>query len=142
MLNEIRLIGRIGRDPEVRYTQSGSEVGTFSVATSERWKNKRSGEYEERTDWHEIVCFGQPAKYAGEYLRKGDLVLIMGSIRKEEWQDRDTGQKRSTHKVYAQRVNGLGGKREQSHERPARKEEPVATPDMLGGDDLDDDIPF
>lgn len=139
MLNEVRLIGRLGRDPEVRYTQAGTEVGSFSVATSERWKNKTTGEYEERTDWHEIVAFGQPAKYAGQYLRKGDLVLVMGSYRKEEWQNRD-GEKRTTHKVYAQRINGLGNKPSERREEPKPKQEPVQTPDML--DDFDDDIPF
>jgi single-strand DNA-binding protein len=139
MLNEVRLIGRLGRDPEVKYTQAGTEVGNFSVATSERWKSKKTGEYEERTDWHEIVAFGQPAKYAGEYLRKGDLVLISGSIRKEQWETRD-GEKRSTHKIYAQRINGLGNKRDDKPKEQST--EPVATPDMIGGEDFDDDIPF
>ena len=80
-INKVILIGNLGRDPETRYTQGGGPVTNFSVATSENWRDKGSGEQQERTEWHNVVCFGRLAEIAGEYLKKGSKVFIEGSLR-------------------------------------------------------------
>ncbi len=87
-LNKVLLIGNTGRDPEVRYTASGTAVASFSLATSEKFKNK-SGEWEERTEWHNIILWGRLAEIAGEYLTKGKTVFIEGRLQTRKWQDRD-----------------------------------------------------
>jgi single-strand DNA-binding protein len=91
-INKVILIGNLGRDPETRYAQGGSPVTRFSVATSENWRDRASGESQERTEWHNVVCFGRTAEVAGEYLRKGSKVYIEGSLRTSSWEQE--GQKR------------------------------------------------
>ena len=86
MINKAILIGRLGRDPEVRYAQSGTAVTTFTVATSERWKDKNSGEMQERTEWHRIVAFGKLGEICGEYLTKGKQVYIEGRLQTRSWE--------------------------------------------------------
>jgi single-strand DNA-binding protein len=85
-INKVMLIGNLGRDPETRYAQNGSAVTRFSVATSESWKDRTSGEQQERTEWHNVVCFARLAEIAGEYLRKGSKVYIEGSLRTSSWE--------------------------------------------------------
>ena len=111
MVNKVILIGRLGADPEIRYTPSGAEVATFRMATSESWTNK-SGEKEERTEWHRIVAWRGLAKICGEYLSKGKLVYIEGRLRTRSWEDRD-GNKRSTTEIEATEMKMLGGIGEQ-----------------------------
>ncbi len=111
MINKVILIGRLGADPEIRYTPSGAEVATFRMATSESWTNK-SGEKEERTEWHRIVAWRGLAKICGEYLSKGKLVYIEGRLRTRSWEDRD-GNKRSTTEIEATEMKMLGGMGEQ-----------------------------
>ena len=106
MINKVILIGRLGADPEIRYTPSGAEVATFRIATSEAWTNK-SGEKEERTEWHRIVAFGRLAEICGEYLNKGKQVYIEGRLRTRSWEDKD-GNKRSTTEIVAARMQMLG----------------------------------
>lgn len=109
-LNKVILIGNLGQDPEVRYTPSGAAVANFSIATSESWTDK-SGERQEKTEWHRIVVWGKQAELCGEYLRKGRSVCIEGRIESRDWQDRD-GNKRTTVEIKAQSVTFLGGRGE------------------------------
>jgi single-strand DNA-binding protein len=137
LINKVILIGRLGADPEIRYTPSGAEVATFRIATSEVWTNK-NGEKEERTEWHRIVAWRNLAKICGEYLSKGRLVYIEGKIRTRAWEDRD-GNKRTTTEIEASEMKMLGGSGE-PQERKQR--EPAADAAPLGEKDKEDDIPF
>jgi single-strand DNA-binding protein len=107
-LNKVMLIGNLGKDPEIRTTTSGQSVANFSLATSEKFKNK-NGETEERTEWHNIVLWGKLAEIAGQYLAKGKPVFIEGRIQTRKWQDKD-GQDRYTTEVVGDRMQMLGSK--------------------------------
>jgi single-strand DNA-binding protein len=108
-VNKVILIGNLGRDPELRYTQSGQAVANFTLATSERFANK-SGEQQERTEWHRIVAWGKTGELCAQYLSKGRSVYIEGRLQTREWEDKE-GQKRSTTEIVAQNVTFLGGPR-------------------------------
>jgi len=107
-VNKAILIGNLGRDPELRYTQSGQAVVNFSIATSENWTDK-SGERQERTEWHRIVAWGKTGELCAQYLSKGRTVYIEGRIQTREWEDRE-GQKRTTTEINAQTVTFIGGR--------------------------------
>ena len=107
-LNKVMIIGRLGCDPEVRYTQGGNAVCNFRVATTEAWKDKE-GERQEKTEWHRIVVWGRQAETCGEYLQKGRSVYLEGRIQTREWEDKE-GNKRWTTEVNADRVLFLGGR--------------------------------
>ena len=143
-LNKVMLIGNLGKDPEVRYTASGQAVASFSMATSEKFKNK-SGEWEERTEWHRITLWGKQAEIAGEYLAKGRTVFIEGRLQTRKWTDRDGNEKYSTE-IVGERMQMLGGKGESSGGGAARRSEPAHGGDQtVSYDDppyQDDDIPF
>jgi single-strand DNA-binding protein len=140
-LNKVMLIGNLGKDPEVRYTGAGTAVASFSLATSEKFKNK-NGELEERTEWHNITLWARLAEIAGEYLSKGKTVYIEGRLQTRKWQDRD-GRDRYTTEIVGEKMQMLSGKgegggrpaagRPEGQEAPPY-EEPVFNPD--------DDIPF
>ena len=104
-LNKVMLIGRVGRDPEIRYTQSGNPIAGFSLATSERWKSK-DGEKQESTQWHKVSVFGKMAEVVRDYVSKGKQIYIEGQVTYEEWNDKD-GNKRNTTKI---KVDGFNGK--------------------------------
>ncbi len=108
-LNKVFLIGNLGADPEVRYSQGGAAVVNFRIATSESWNDKGTGERQERTEWHRIVVFGRLAELCGEYLRKGRSVHVEGRIQTREWDDQ-SGQKRFTTEIVAQNVTFLGSR--------------------------------
>ena len=134
-VNKAILIGHLGRDPEVRYTESGTAVANFSIATTDRWTDATSGEKKERTEWHRIVAWGKLAEVAGEYLAKGKPVYVEGSLQTREWTDRD-GNKRYTTEVRAQRMQLLYG-----------REGAQAVPASLAGEEPlpaahDEDVPF
>lgn len=137
MVNRVFLIGRLGRDPEVRHTTSGSAVASFSLATDERWTDA-DGNRQTRTEWHNIVAWRKLAEICGQYLRKGRLVFIEGRIQTREWDDRD-GNKRRTTEIIASNMQMLGGRGEadQSSE-PSRQEEQNSMEIGIS----DDDIPF
>jgi len=105
-VNKVILIGNIGQDPEVRYTPGGSAITNISVATSETWKDKQTGQAQERTEWHRVVFFNRLAEIAGEYLRKGSKVYIEGSLRTRKWQDQQ-GQERYTTEIVANEMQML-----------------------------------
>ncbi len=139
-VNKVFLIGNLGRDPEVRYTQSGTAVANFTMATTDRWSDP-SGERKERTEWHRIVVWGKQAEIAGEYLRKGRQVCVEGSLQTREWTDRE-GNKRYTTEIRAQRFQMLGG-RPSEDRQSAGADEPAGQ--QVGEPDsgfADDDIPF
>jgi single-strand DNA-binding protein len=134
-VNKVILVGNLGRDPEVRYTQSGTPVANFTMATTDRWSDQASGERKERTEWHRIVVWGKQAEIAGEYLRKGRQVYVEGSLQTREWTDRD-GNKRYTTEVKAQLFQMLGRRSEGDSNQGGQA---VAEPDPQIEED---DIPF
>jgi single-strand DNA-binding protein len=107
-VNKVILVGRLGRDPETRYTSGGQAVANFSVATDETYKDK-SGERQKRTEWHKIVVWAKQAEIAQQYLKKGSLVFIEGRIQSREWQDKE-GQKRTSYEIVATNFRMLGGR--------------------------------
>jgi single-strand DNA-binding protein len=109
-VNKVILVGRLGRDPETRYTGSGQAVANFSVATDESYKDK-NGERQKRTEWHKIVVWGKQAEIAQQYLKKGSLIFIEGRIQSREWQDKE-GQKRTSFEIVANNFRMLGGRAE------------------------------
>ena len=143
------IIGNLGRDPEIKYTQSNVPVANFSVATSESWKDKNSGEWQEKTEWHRVVIFGKVAEVAGEYLRKGSQVYIEGKLRTRKWQDRD-GNDRWTTEIVADEMQMLGGRGgaapmgsgQGMGQGSSQDSGPPSAPPQTGPDDFDDDIPF
>ena len=153
-INKVILIGNVGVDPDVRYLPNGSAVTTLSIATSETWKDKQTGDKQERTEWHRIVCFNKLGEIAGEYVRKGTKLYVEGSLRTRKWQDQQ-GQDRYTTEIVASDIQMLDSKGGQS---PAYSEAPPASQQHQQGethkpaavaatatnafDELDDDIPF
>lgn len=137
------LIGRLGQDPEVRYTQSNTAVANFSLATNERFKD-RNGEFQERTEWHRIVAWGRTAEICQEYLKKGSLVYIEGPIQTREWEDKE-GQKKYTTEVKALTMQMLDTRGDQvgGGGAPAKPKNSSATAEIDDSfDDMDDDLPF
>lgn len=112
-VNKVILIGNLGNDPDTRYMPSGGAVSNFSLATSESWKDKSTGEKKERTEWHRIVTFGRLGEIAAEYLNKGSQVYIEGSLRTRKWKDRE-GVDRYTTEVVAGKLEMLGGRSDQT----------------------------
>lgn len=151
-INKVILVGNLGKDPETRYMPSGKPVTSFSIATSESWTDKQSGDKQERTEWHNIVMFEKLAEIAAEYLRKGSQVYIEGSLRTRKWQDKE-GKDRYTTEIVARDMQMLGGRGGagsggmsgggggESRSRPAAVEERSA-PSGADEGGFDDDIPF
>lgn len=150
MLNKLQIIGHLGGDAEIKYMQSGDAVTNFSVATSERWKDKQTGEQKEVTEWHRCVAFGKLAEICGEYLVKGQLVYCEGKLRTNKYTDKD-GIERYSTQVILDVMRMLGGKRDenngekrerpQQNSRPAQNSRPTQSAPNSGNYE-DDDIPF
>lgn len=142
-VNKAILIGNLGRDPEVRYTPDGTAVANFSIATSEEWKDKNTGEKREKTEWHRIVAFRRLGEICGEYLSKGRQVYIEGRIQTRDWEDKD-GIKRYTTEIVADKMQMLGPKGDFGGSRNAgsgaRPQDSAPSPAY--GNMGDDDIPF
>jgi single-strand DNA-binding protein len=150
-VNRVILIGNLGRDPEIRYTQGGEPIANFSLATNEAWTDK-SGQKQERTEWHRVEVFGKPAQVVRDYLTKGRQVYVEGSIRYDEWTDKD-GNKRNTTKIHIGGPNsrlvllgGPGGPRgEAGAKGPAKAGEGAGSGAGAPAEDFqvsDDDVPF
>jgi single-strand DNA-binding protein len=152
-VNKVILVGRLGRDPETRYTGGGQAVANFSVATDETYKD-RAGERQKRTEWHKIVVWGKQAEIAQQYLKKGSLVFIEGRIQSREWTDKE-GQKRTSFEIVANNFRMLGGRAEGAAAASAGgmgggtashgvEHEPIAMDDTSGPEPQvsDEDIPF
>jgi single-strand DNA-binding protein len=141
-INKVILVGNLGADPDTRYMPSGGAVTNLSIATSESWKDKQSGEQKERTEWHKVAMFGRLAEISAEYLRKGSQVYIEGKIRTRKWQDKE-GKDRWTTEVIADEMQMLGGRG--GGGAPARDDsssQSSAPQKAAEPDDFDDDIPF
>jgi single-strand DNA-binding protein len=146
MVNKVILIGNLGRDPEVRSTPSGQPVASFTLATSRRWKDK-SGQKQEQTEWHTIVCWGRQAEIAGQYLTKGKQIYVEGRLQTRSWDDRQTGEKKYKTEVICENFQMLGqrGADFEGGERAAAAPAPGAGPTYDEGgftEAEDDDIPF
>ena len=160
-VNKVIIVGNLGADPETRYTPSGDAVTNIRVATTDKWKDKTSGEMKEATEWHRIAFFGRLAEVAGQYLKKGSQIYVEGSLRTRKWQDKD-GQDRYSTEIRADvmqmlgRREGAGEPREAPGEpraaepRESRAAEPRAAEPRPAQakkpagkfDDMEDDIPF
>ena len=136
-INKVILIGNLGRDPEVRYTPSGTAVANFSIATTENWTNK-DGEKESHTEWHRIVAWGRLGEICGEYLSRGKQVYIEGRIRTNEWEDQE-GNKRQNKEIVALTMQMLGSR---AQAEPSSDESPSPEPDTASSGPTEDDIPF
>lgn len=147
-VNKAILIGKLGKDPEMRYMPSGKAVANFSIATSESWKDKTTGEKQEKTEWHNIVVFDKLAEVCGQYLKKGAQVYIEGKITTEKWQDKTTGADKYTTKIIANEMRMLGSKKDaegngHTNNSPSYDNQAPSRPAAGGGGDaLDDEIPF
>ncbi|MEL0011158.1 MAG: single-stranded DNA-binding protein [Bacteroidota bacterium] len=151
-LNKVMLIGRLGQDPEVRYTQSNTAVATLNLATNERYRDS-NGEYQDRTEWHRVVAWGRTAEVCQQYLSKGSLIYVEGPLQTREWED-NQGQKRYTTEVKALQMTmldsrgGNGGGMGSAPSAPANHAPSTSsTPDTgvnktVNLDDIDDDLPF
>jgi single-strand DNA-binding protein len=152
-VNKVILVGNLGADPETRYTASGAAITNIRIATSESWRDKQTGENQERTEWHRVVFFSRLAEIAGEYLRKGSQVYIEGSIRTRKWQGQD-GQDRYTTEVVANEMQMLGSRGGEASaqsagggfrdSQAAQKKQAPAQSEPAPADDnfAEDDIPF
>ncbi len=165
-VNKVILVGNLGKDPEIRYLPSGEAVASATLATTDKWKDK-SGQMQERTEWHNLSFFGRQAEVVGQYLKKGSQIYVEGSIRTEKWQDKE-GKDRYTTKIVVNSMQMLGSRQgggngggsssgyqgggdEQFDQRPsAPAQRPAAAPSRPAApppaknnfDDFDDDIPF
>jgi single-strand DNA-binding protein len=162
-VNKVILVGNLGADPETRYTASGSAITNVNIATSESWKDRQTGENQERTEWHRIVFFNRLAEIAGEYLRKGSQVYIEGKLQTRKWQDQ-SGQDRYTTEVVANEMQMLGSRasgggdnfdqsapqgggfrRQSQSQQAAQPQQQAAQPSAAAPADdgfAEDDIPF
>ncbi len=145
-INKVIIIGRVGKDPELKYTAAGDAICNLSVATSESWKDKNTGEKKEQTEWHKVSFFGKLAEISGQYLKKGSHVYIEGSLRTRKWQNKD-GQDQYTTEIRAETMKMLGSRDGDSgdapkQERPSQSKSRPAQ-NQAPQDDFDDtDIPF
>lgn len=144
-INKVIIVGNLGKDPETRYMPSGSAVTNLRIATTEAWKDKTSGEQQERTEWHSVAMFGRLAEIAAEYLRKGSQVYIEGKLRTRKWQDKTDGKDRYTTEIIADEMQMLGGKGGGGASAGAPAPARASAVNDSGGPppgDYDDDIPF
>jgi len=157
-VNKVILVGNLGKDPEVRYSPNGSAVANCTLATTESWKDKTSGEKQEKTEWHRVVFFGRLAEIAGEYLKKGSQIYVEGRLQTRKWQDKE-GKDRYTTEIVANEMQMLGSRSGQgapndSYNQDAPQEAAAGAGAAKGqakspskspagaGADFDDDIPF
>ena len=170
-VNKVIIVGNLGQDPETRYMPSGDAVTKISVATSESWKDKQTGQQQERTEWHKIVFFGKLAEIAGQYLKKGSKVYVEGALRTNKWQDKDDGKDRYSTEIIGDEMQMLDSKGDNQQQGPQGQgfhqppqqapqgqgfhqppqqapqgqgfhQPPQQAPQGAGQDAFDDDIPF
>ncbi|MBX2881010.1 MAG: single-stranded DNA-binding protein [Granulosicoccus sp.] len=154
-VNKVILVGNVGADPELRYMPSGGAVANISIATSEQWTDKNTGQKQERTEWHRVTLFNRLGEIAGEYVKKGSQVYIEGSIRTDKYQDKNTGEDRYSTSIIANNMQLLGSRQDSgagNYSQPAQsasgsqpnspsnsQPEPMTA---AAGAEFDDDIPF
>ena len=153
-INKVILVGNLGKDPEAKFMPNGNAVTNITIATSESWKDKQTGQQQERTEWHRVVFFNRLAEIASEYLKKGSKVYVEGSLRTRKWQGQD-GQDRYTTEIVAsemQMLDSRGGSAGYDSPAPMQQNSPQSQPNQqpaqsssapeAGFDSFDDDIPF
>lgn len=155
-VNKVILVGNLGRDPETRYSPDGGAITNVSIATTDVWKDKATGEKKENTEWHRVVFFNRLGEIAGEYLKKGSQVYVEGKLRTRKWTDKD-GQERYTTEIVADAMQMLGSRsntggsadfgesaNSSTSSKPPMNPNKAASPNKSAGnfDDMDDDIPF
>ena len=157
-INKVIIVGNCGQDPETRYMPSGGAVTNLSLATTESWKDKNTGQQQERTEWHRVVFFNRLAEIAGEYVKRGSKIYVEGSLRTRKWQDRDSGQDRYTTEIVANEMQMLDSKGSSAGDVSASQPNPSSsfsvekskssqnlntnTNNSSNLSDFDDDIPF
>lgn len=154
-INKVILVGNLGADPDTRYMPSGKAVTNIRIATSEAWRDRQTGDQQERTEWHTVVLFDKLGEIAAEYLRKGSQVYIEGSLRTRKWQDKEGGDRYSTEIVAREmqmlggrggggggQGGGYGGGESRSTSRSAPQEQQRSAPPPMDDGGFDDDIPF
>ncbi|MAH72872.1 MAG: single-stranded DNA-binding protein [Cellvibrionales bacterium TMED49] len=157
-INKVIIVGNCGQDPETRYMPSGGAVTNLSLATSESWKDKNTGQQQERTEWHRVVLFNRLAEIAGEYLKRGSKIYVEGSLRTRKWQDKDSGQDRYTTEIVANDMQMLDSRGSSAGEFSSSQPNPSSSIDREKSqssqnqnpssgnssvlNDFDDDIPF
>src|SRR3990167_4178685 len=140
-INKVILIGNLGKEPEIRYTPNGVEVEKVTLATSESWKDKTSGENVEKTEWHRVVMFQRLAEIAGEYLKKGSKIYVEGRLQTRKWQDKTSGQDRYSTEIVGDNMQMLDSKGS-SGASVAEKSTAPAMETAPALDSFDDDVPF
>lgn len=157
-INKVIIVGNCGQDPETRYMPSGGAVTNLSLATTESWKDKNTGQQQERTEWHRVVFFNRLAEIAGEYVKRGSKIYVEGSLRTRKWQDKDSGQDRYTTEIVANEMQMLDSKGSSAGDVSASQPNPSSslsveksrssqnqstnTNNSSNLSDFDDDIPF
>ena len=152
-VNKVILVGNLGNDPDMRYTAGGAAVANISIATAESWKDKNTGEQQERTEWHRVVFFGRLAEIVGEYLRKGSQIYVEGRLQTRKWTNKE-GHDQYTTEIVANEMQMLGGRasggsanydsapQQQQNSAPTPQQAAPASSSPAPADDFDDDIPF
>ena len=151
-VNKVIIVGNLGKDPEMRSFPNGDQIANVTIATTDKWKDKQTGEAKEATEWHRVAFGGRLAEIVGQYLRKGSQVYVEGSLRTRKWTDKD-GVEKYTTEIYAEQMQLLGGREATDApaeaRQPAPQQRPAAAPQRptakagaTGFDDMDDDIPF
>jgi single-strand DNA-binding protein len=133
-INKVILVGNLGAKPEIKYASNGNAISNLSVATSESWTDKNTGQKQERTEWHRVVFFGRTAEVVTQYLTKGSQIYVEGRIRTQKWQDKD-GNTRYNTEILADNMTMLGGK-------PSQVDSPSSASASVTTDDESDDLPF
>lgn len=144
-VNKVILVGRVGKDPEIRYMQNGNAVANLSIATSETWKDKNTGEQQEKTEWHRCAAFRKTAELIGEYVQKGAQLYVEGKLQTRKWQDQN-GNDRYTTEIVIDQMQFLGprpGNQQQNQQQNRPQDQPQDQhPPQQGGGSFEDDIPF
>lgn len=155
-VNKVILVGNLGRDPEIRYSQDGTAVANVSLATSDQWRDKSTGERRENTEWHRVVFFGRLAEIVGEYLKTGSTICVEGKIKTRKWQDQN-GQDRYTTEIVADQMKMIGGRNDNQQGHQGNQQQRPSQQNYDGGGfeqqqrpsqpaanlmDMDDSIPF
>lgn len=140
-INKVILIGNLGADPTVRYMPNGEAVANITIATSESWKDKNTGEQQEKTEWHRVIFFRRLAEVVGEYLKKGSKIYVEGKLQTKKWQDKQ-GQDRYTTEVIANEMQMLDTRQSGNNQNQQNQQSDQAFSDQPAPDDFDQDVPF
>lgn len=141
-INRVTLIGNLGKDPEVRYMPNGDAVASITVATSESWKDKNTGEAVEKTEWHNVVFYRKLAEIVGQYLKKGSKVYLEGSLKTSKWQDKETGADRYKTEIVANEMQMLDGRNDNGGQSQQNNFSQAPAQSQPSADEFDQDLPF